>query len=73
MITTEDLKVSVLNNLDRCDRCDAKAYVQVSGKSGSLLFCAHHYNSIIDNAVGYNAIMKFAIEIIDERHLLNDK
>jgi hypothetical protein len=40
------------------------------GLDGDLLFCAHHYNKIVDNAVGYDKIMKFAINIVDERDRL---
>jgi hypothetical protein len=36
----------------------------------SLLFCGHHYNKIMDNAVGYDKMIKFAIEIVDERERL---
>ena len=57
---------------DRCDKCNAQAYVWVKGKSGELLFCSHHYNSIIDNAVGYDNIMKFMIEIVDNRNFLEN-
>lgn len=59
-----------LNLSDRCDRCSAQAFVKVVGVTGDLLFCAHHYNKIMDNAVGYDAMMKFAYEIIDEREKL---
>ena len=57
---------------DRCDtgNCGAQAYVMVTGVTGSLSFCAHHYNNIVDNAVGYDKIMKFAYEILDERDKL---
>ena len=57
---------------DRCDtgNCGAQAYVMVTGVTGSLSFCAHHYNRIVDNAVGYDKIMKFAYEILDERDKL---
>jgi hypothetical protein len=55
---------------DRCDRCAAQAFVKVVGVTGDLLFCAHHYNKIMDNAVGYDAMMKFAYEIVDEREKL---
>lgn len=34
------------------------------------MFCGHHYNSIMDNAVGYDKMMKFAYNIIDERDRL---
>ena len=59
-----------LNSSDRCDACGAQAYVYVSGVAGDLLFCAHHYNHIVDNAVGYDKIMKFAYQIVDEREKL---
>jgi len=57
---------------DRCDsgNCGAQAYVMVTGVSGSLHFCGHHYNKIMDNAVGYDKMMKFAYEIVDERDRL---
>lgn len=60
----------ILTALDRCDKCQAQALVQVIGKTGDLLFCGHHYNAIVDNAVGYDKIMKFMVEIIDERDKL---
>jgi hypothetical protein len=56
--------------LDRCDKCNAQAFVRVVGVTGDLLFCSHHYNAIVDNAIGYDAIMKFAYEVIDERKKL---
>jgi hypothetical protein len=55
---------------DRCDSCGAQAYVHVSGVTGDLMFCAHHYNNIVDNAVGYDKMMKFAYQIVDEREKL---
>ena len=62
----------MLNANDRCDSCGAQAYVEVSGVTGSLLFCAHHYNHIVDNAVGYDKMMKFAFNIVDERDRLTE-
>jgi hypothetical protein len=59
-----------LNASDRCDSCGARAYVYVVGVTGDLLFCAHHYNHIVDNAVGYDKMMKFAYQIVDERERL---
>ena len=59
-----------LNVSDRCDSCGAQAYVYVSGVTGDLLFCAHHYNTIMDDAAGYDKMMKFAYQIIDEREKL---
>lgn len=62
----------ILTAEDRCDarECGAQAYVKVTGVTGSLLFCGHHYNKIIDNAVGYDKLERFAYEIIDEREKL---
>lgn len=69
----EEEQVWLLDATDRCDRCAAQAYVKVIGKDEmSLLFCGHHYNKIMDNAVGYDKMMKFAIEIVDERERLID-
>lgn len=66
----QEEQVWLLDATDRCDRCAAQAYVKVLGKGGELLFCGHHYNKIMDNAVGYDKMMKFAIEIVDERSRL---
>ena len=60
----------LLSANDRCDKCSAQAYVKVIGHSGELSFCAHHYNKIVDNTVGYDKIMKFMVKIIDERERL---
>lgn len=60
----------ILTANDRCDSCQAQAYVKVTGVTGELLFCAHHYNKIMDNAVGYDKMMKFAYQILDERDRL---
>ena len=61
---TEEIQ---LTKQDRCDQCAAQAYVLVKGVSGSLYFCGHHYSKIIDNAVGYDKLHKFAYDIIDHR------
>jgi hypothetical protein len=61
-----------LTPLDRCDSCNAEALVQVTGLNGDLLFCGHHYNNVMDNPVGYEKMMKFAITILDEREKLNE-
>lgn len=61
-----------LTAMDRCDACGAQAYVQVTGVSGDLLFCGHHYNKIMDNAVGYDKMMKFAYSFVDERERLQE-
>jgi hypothetical protein len=69
MIKEKD-QVWILDATDRCDRCSAQAYIKVIGNSGELLFCSHHYNKVVDNAVGYDKMMKFMVEIIDERKRL---
>ena len=63
-----------LSPLDRCDRCSAEALVQVAGIDGSLMFCGHHYNKIMNDPAGYEKMMSFMISIIDERDkLIEDK
>lgn len=59
---------------DRCDckDCGAQAYVKATGVTGELLFCSHHYEKIVDNAVGYDKMMKFAFSIVDERERLTE-
>ncbi len=34
---------SVLEVVDRCDRCGAQAKTKVTLQNGELLFCGHHY------------------------------
>lgn len=57
---------------DRCDagNCTAQAYVQAIGLSGDLMFCAHHFKKIADNAPGYAALEKFAYKVVDETNRL---
>jgi len=59
---------------DRCDSgdCTAQAYVQVTGVTGDLFFCSHHYNKIMDSGTGYDKMMKFAYQILDERERLQE-
>lgn len=60
-----------LTNMDRCDAsCSAQAFVKAVGVNGELMFCSHHYNSIVDNAIGYSQLEKFAYNIVDERERL---
>lgn len=71
MLKNREEKIWLLDATDRCDRCSAQAYVKVIGKKNlDLLFCAHHYNKAMDNAVGYENMMKFMASIIDERERL---
>lgn len=67
-----ETKEYVLTANDRCDaqQCGAQAYIKATGVSGELLFCGHHYEKIVNNAVGYDKMMKFAYEIVDERERL---
>ena len=65
-----ELKQWTLSPLDRCDTCSAEALVQVTGISGDLMFCGHHYNKIMDNTEGYKKMMSFALTIVDEREKL---
>jgi hypothetical protein len=60
----------VLTANDRCDSCGAQAYVQVTGVTGDLVFCNHHYNKIMDSPEGYQKMMSFAYTILDERERL---
>jgi hypothetical protein len=60
----------VLSAINRCDSCAAEALVKVTGLSGDLMFCGHHYNRIMDNPKGYKKMMEFAVTIIDEREKL---
>ena len=53
-----------LSAIDRCDYCGAQAYVRVTGVTGSLDFCGHHYNKHQDK------LSSFAFETIDERDKL---
>jgi hypothetical protein len=63
-------KKYLLDANDRCDSCDAQAYVKVKGLSGELMFCNHHYNKIMNDKSGYAKMMSFMLEIIDEREKL---
>lgn len=65
MLTVQDEKVRQLTAMDRCDSCNAQAYVWVNGITGDLLFCGHHFNKWEDK------IKEFAFEVIDEREYLN--
>ena len=62
----------VLTANDRCDAqgCGAQAYVKATGVTGELLFCGHHYERAVNNAVGYDKMMKFSFKIDDEREKL---
>lgn len=70
MIKDEVSQEWQLSPLDRCDRCSAEALVKVTGISGDLMFCGHHYNKIMSIPEGYNSMMSFMISVVDERDKL---
>ena len=70
MVIEETKQEWKLDSSFRCDSCSSQAYVEVKGITGELLFCSHHYNKIMDNPIGYEKMMGFALEILDEREKL---
>lgn len=54
----------LLNNEDRCDVCQAQAYVYVALESGELLFCLHHWSE------NETALQNIAVDVIDETEKL---
>lgn len=67
METMTQEKQRELTLQDRCDRCNAQAWVLVKGLSGSLQFCGHHFTKHEESL--YN----WAYDIIDEREFINEK
>ena len=57
----------VLEIADRCDVCQAQAFVMVKLGQGILTFCGHHYSK------NEKELANFAYEIIDEREYINKK
>lgn len=43
MDTTSLIPLDPMTAADRCDSCNAQAYVRVFLQQGDLLFCAHHF------------------------------
>ncbi len=72
MIAEKEIQIEewILGAADRCDSCAAEALVQITGVSGDLLFCGHHYNKVMDDPDGYKKMMAFALTILDERDKL---
>lgn len=60
----------VLTLEDRCDArsCGAAALVKISGVTGELFFCGHHYGKIEQS----ESMKDFAFDIIDERWTLEN-
>lgn len=50
---------------DRCDACQAQAYVYVTLESGDLLFCLHHWK---DN---FKKLSMICTSVRDESERLN--
>ena len=62
---TTTLSAPVLGATDRCDRCNAQAYVRVVLSGGSdLQFCAHHWSR------HEGALRPQVEQVIDETHRL---
>lgn len=52
--------------VDRCDRCNAQAYVTTMLDTGlSLTWCAHHFRAFEE------ALMAYTVGVIDMRHELH--
>lgn len=56
-----------LTALDRCDVCDARAWVRAVMKTSELLFCAHHGSQHID------ALEATAIFVQDDRDRVHEE
>ena len=69
-MTETEVKEFVLTALDRCDACGSAAYIKVTGVTGDLLFCAHHYGNIERDENAMLKMQAFAFETIDERERL---
>lgn len=70
VVETVKPKEYLLTVNDRCDACGGQAYVCVTGVSGELMFCAHHYGKIMNDPVGKKRMESFAYEVTDERDRL---
>jgi hypothetical protein len=58
---TDTAPAAVLSAEDRCDRCEAQAFVLVRLRSGrALQFCVHHYTAHA------RALATVSDEVIDE-------
>lgn len=71
-MTTTLKKENKLTIFDRCDQCPSQAFVSVSGVTGELMFCGHHYNKIVKNVEAYEKLKSFAYEVNDETNRLQE-
>jgi len=62
-----EAKQQVISKSDRCDSCNAQAWVIVRGINGELYFCSHHFIKHEDK------LTDWSYEIIDEREFMNSK
>jgi hypothetical protein len=62
-----ETKEKVLKIADRCDRCNAQAFILAKGIQGELYFCGHHYNK------NKESIDSWAFEVINEIDSINEK
>lgn len=71
MVIQEKQQEYILTANDRCDAdCPSQAYIKVTGVTGDLMFCVHHYEKIMSSPTGYEKMMAFAFEFVDERDKL---
>jgi len=69
-LLTDTVQNKIITAEDRCDSCGSQAYVKVTGVTGELTFCAHHYSKIMNTKSGKAAMEKFAYDIVDNREQL---
>lgn len=69
-LLTDTVQNEILTANDRCDSCGSQAYVKVTGVTGELNFCAHHYSKIMGTESGKTAMEKFAYKTVDDRKQL---
>lgn len=67
MVTMEKIEERVLTAKDRCDRCNAQAWVLVKGIVGELYFCSHHFTKHEE------ALYDWEYDIVDETEFINKK
>jgi hypothetical protein len=64
---TPEIEEIELKVTDRCDACQAQAFVYLKGVTGELYFCGHHY------AKNEEKLQSWAFTIIDARDTINSK
>lgn len=65
-----EVEKRILTASDRCDAdCTAAALVKVTGMSGDLYFCGHHYHKYENS----ENMKNFAYQIVDERWTIQNE